>query len=150
MDPFLADRVQHLGRAARVALVAAAIGLVGVLGVARWLKPDPRGYGTHVQLGLLPCAFAQLTGRPCPSCGMTTAFAWMMRGRFDRAWKANPAGSLLVPTCVALLPWLLVSAAIGRPWGCRSFDRPLTVLVVATVGIALVAWTFRLFLGRAL
>jgi hypothetical protein len=150
MDPFPADRVRRVGREARAGLVLAAIGLTVVLGVARWLKPDPRGYGTHVQLGLLPCAFATLTGRPCPSCGMTTAFAWMVRGRFYHAWRANPAGSLLVPTCVLLIPWLLISAAIGRPWGFRSFDRPLTLLVVAIVALSLVAWTFRLFLGRAL
>jgi Protein of unknown function (DUF2752) len=81
---------------------------------------------------------------------MTTAFAWMVRGRFERAWNANPVGSLLVPTCVVLIPWLLTSSVVGRPYGCRSFDRPLTLLVVATVAFSLVAWTFRLFLGRAL
>ena len=133
----------------RRALVLAALGLVGVLGVARQLEPDPRGFGTHTQLGLAPCAFALVTGHPCPTCGMTTSFAWFARGRFDRSWRANPAGSLLAPTCVALVPWLLAGAARGRPPGFRSLDRPLIGLVVATVALSLVSWTLRLILGRA-
>jgi uncharacterized protein DUF2752 len=138
-----------LGWPTRRALVLAALGLVGVLGVARQLEPDPRGFGTHTQLGLAPCAFALVTGHPCPTCGMTTSFAWFARGRFDRSWRANPAGSLLAPTCVALVPWLLAGAARGRPPGFRSLDRPLIGLVVATVALSLVSWTLRLILGRA-
>src|SRR5438128_10589032 len=99
----------------RWAMVLGALGLAAVLGVARWLSPDPRGYGTHTQLGLYPCTFAMVTGRLCPTCGMTTSFAWFARGRFDRSWRANPAGSLLAPTCVLLIPWLLAGAARGRP-----------------------------------
>jgi hypothetical protein len=132
----------------RWALVAAACGLVVLLGVARWLEPDSRGFGTHRQLGLPPCAFLATTGYPCPSCGMTTAFAWFARGRPDRAWRANPAGSLLAPTCLGLIPWLLASAASGRARGCRTIETPLTVLVAATVAVALVAWTVRLGIGR--
>ena len=138
-----------LGWPTRRALVLAALGLVGVLGVARQLEPDPRGFGTHTQLGLAPCAFALVTGHPCPTCGMTTSFAWFARGRFDRSWRANPAGSLLALTCVALVPWLLAGAARGRPPGFRSLDRPLIGLVVATVALSLVSWTLRLILGRA-
>ena len=138
-----------LGWPTRRALVLAALGLVGVLGVARQLEPDPRGFGTHTQLGLAPCAFALVTGHPCPTCGMTTSFAWFARGRFDRSWRANPAGSVLALTCVALVPWLLAGAARGRPPGFRSLDRPLIGLVVATVALSLVSWTLRLLLGRA-
>ena len=138
-----------LGWPTRRALVLAALGLVGVLGVARRLEPDPRGFGTHTQLGLAPCAFALVTGHRCPTCGMTTSFAWFARGRFDRSWRANPAGSVLALTCVALIPWLLAGAARGRPPGFRSLDRPLIGLVVATLALSLVSWTLRLLLGRA-
>jgi hypothetical protein len=124
-----------------------ALGLVAVLGLARWLEPDPRGYGTHTQLGLFPCMFFQVTGYRCPSCGMTTAFAWIVRGRFDRAWQANPAGSLLAPACAALVPWLLAGAARGRPVGCRSLELPLIGLVVAAVALSLVSWTIRVLSG---
>jgi hypothetical protein len=102
-----------------------------------------------MQLGLAPCAFAQVTGQPCPTCGMTTSFAWFARGRFDRSWRANAAGSVLAPVCVALIPWLLAGAAWGRPLGCRSLERPLTGLLVATVALSLLSWTIRLIFGRA-
>jgi uncharacterized protein DUF2752 len=131
-------------------MIALALGLAGVLGVARGLKPDPRGYGTHTQLGLAPCAFALMTGQPCPSCGMTTSFAWFARGRFDRSWGANPAGSLLAPTCALLIPWLVMGAIRGRPLGFKTVEQPLIGLVVATVALSLLSWTFRLFLGRVL
>jgi hypothetical protein len=81
---------------------------------------------------------------------MTTSFAWFARGRFDRSWRANPAGSLLAPTCVALIPWLVIGAARGRPLGFRRLEPPLIGLVVATVALSLMSWTFRLFLGRVL
>ncbi|MBX6313170.1 MAG: DUF2752 domain-containing protein [Isosphaeraceae bacterium] len=137
----------RLSRSTRVGLVVGALGLLGLLGIAGWLRPDRRGYGTHMQLGLPRCAFFALTGQRCPSCGMTTAFAWCVRGRLDRAWEANPAGSLLAPACAALIPWLLGSAVQGRPWGTRTIDGPLIVLVVAAVALGLGAWMIRLLFG---
>jgi hypothetical protein len=128
-------------------MVFGALGLVAVLGVARRLEPDPRGHGTHTQLGLVPCMFFQVTGYRCPSCGMTTAFAWFVRGRPVRAWQANPAGSLLAAACVVLIPWLLAGAARGRPVGCRSLEPPLVGLVVAIVALSLLSWTFRVLSG---
>ena len=134
----------------RGAMVLLALGLSAVFGVARWLEPDPKGFGTHTQLGLPPCHFAWVTGHPCPTCGMTTSFAWFARGRLDRSWQANPAGVLLAPACLALIPWLLAGAAAGRPLGFRSLETPLIGLVVATVALSLLSWTIRLLLGRAL
>jgi hypothetical protein len=78
---------------------------------------------------------------------MTTSFAWFARGRFDRSWRANPAGSLLAPTCLFLIPWLVIGAARGRPVGVRSLEGPLITLVVAIVAASLLSWTVRLFLG---
>lgn len=137
----------RLGRTTRTALIIAALGLTLVLAVARGLKPDPRGYGTHMQLGLPPCSFAVLTGRRCPTCGMTTSFAWFARGRFDRSFAANPAGSLLAPACVVLVPWLVASAVRGRPLGFATLEQPLIALVVGTVALSLFSWTIRLFFG---
>jgi hypothetical protein len=94
--------------------------------------------------------FAQVTGVRCPSCGMTTSFAWFVRGRLDRSWQANPVGTLMVPTCVVLIPWLLAGAAWGRPVGCRSLEPPLIGLIVAIVALSLLSWTFRLLIGRVL
>jgi len=136
--------VRRLGWRARGGLAVLALGLAGVLATARALRPDPRGFGTHTQLGLGACAFRELAGKPCPSCGMTTAFAWSMRGRVDRAWRANPAGSLIAPICVLLIPWLTSASTTGRTWPFRSADVPLVTVVLMGVALALASWALRL------
>jgi hypothetical protein len=146
-DRVMATPNPRLRPPTRWALAVGALAVAGVLATARRLEPDPRGYGTHVRLGLPPCSFLAVTGTRCPSCGMTTAFACAVRGRLGAAWRANPAGTLLAPSCALLVPWLLAAAIAGRPWGFRTLDLPLTVLVVATVALSLLAWTVRLLLG---
>lgn len=128
-------------------MVVSALGLLVVFGVAWRLRPDPRGFGTHTQLGLPPCAFKVVTGTPCPTCGMTTSFAWFARGRLDRSWRANPAGSVLAPVSLLMVPWLLLGALWGRPVGFRSVEGPVITVVSATVAASLLFWTIRLFLG---
>src|SRR5207302_1856701 len=64
----------------RAGLFMAAAALVTLLATARMLSPDDRGHGTHEQLGLPPCTFYLTFGRPCPACGMTTSWAWLLRG----------------------------------------------------------------------
>jgi len=148
-------RVEEQGRdadrlrpATRGAMFTLATGLAVVFVVATRLEPSPRGMGTHTQLGLPPCHLALVTGKPCPSCGMTTAFAWFVRGRLDRSWGANPAGVLLAAASLALIPWLVAGAARGRTCFTRSLERPLIGLLVATVALSLLSWTVRLLLGR--
>ncbi len=137
--------IPRLGRRVRIALAILALGLVAVLTTARLLTPDPKGFGTHTQLGLGRCAFREITGKPCPSCGMTTAFAWAARGRLDRAWRANPAGSIIAPTCLFFIPWLIFTAISGRTRPFRSADLPLIFAVLLGVGLTLSSWAIRLF-----
>lgn len=92
MPPTLLDR-------AVASLIAGA--LLAVLSVAAWLTPSPTGFGTHEQLALRPsvglqtCTWVALTGKPCPTCGMTTAFAHSANADFLAAFKAQPMGTLL-------------------------------------------------------
>jgi hypothetical protein len=138
---------ERLKGSTRALLAAFALGLVAVLVVARGLEPDPRGFGTHTQLGLWPCSFKAATGRPCPTCGMTTSFAWFARAEPARSWRANPAGSLLAPTCLVMIPWLLLASARANPWPFRDLERPLVGLSVAVVALTLISWTVRMTLG---
>jgi len=138
---------ERLGRRARCLLMAAAAGLAGLLGLARTLVPDPRGYGTHTQLGLRPCAFVTVTGRLCPTCGMTTSFAWIMRGKVVRSWRANPAGCLLALLSFPLIAWLIASAVANEPIGFQSLVDPLLSLVLAAVVVSLVVWLVRLIVS---
>jgi hypothetical protein len=135
---------QPLDPPTRWYLLLLAAGLMGLLGVARWLEPDPRGYGTHMQLGLGPCSFSVLTGRPCPSCGMTTAFAWFARGDPLRAWRANPAGCLIVGLIPGVAAWLILCSWRGRPVGTASLGRALMGLLVGVVFASLMFWLLRI------
>ena len=138
---------ERLGRTTRAWLAAFALGLAAVLGVARGLEPDPRGFGTHTQLGLWPCGFMATTGRPCPTCGMTTSFAWLTRADLAQAWRANPAGIALAATSLILIPWLLLVSARAKPWPFRDLEQPLVGLSVAVVALTLISWTVRMTLG---
>ena len=64
-------------RVPKTAMVA--IGLLLPLGAAVRLQPAREGLGTHQQLGLPPCTFRVLFDRPCPSCGMSTSWAHLVR-----------------------------------------------------------------------
>ncbi len=131
----------------RTGLLAIAFFLITILGVATRLEPDPRGRGTHTQLGLPPCGFLAVTGRPCPTCGMTTAFAWFVRGRLDRTLRANLAGGFLAPASLALAAWCLASAGRGRSVGFRHVETPLVAYVIAASAVTALSWTIRMILG---
>ena len=117
---------------------------LAVLALAARLEPDPRGLGTHVQLGLPPCGFHALTGLPCPGCGLTTAFAHGIRGQWVEAASANPLGLLLFVVAVATVS--ISVPAFWRGWRFSDvFDRlgvHRWALVVALAGIA--TWVARL------
>jgi Protein of unknown function (DUF2752) len=134
---------QRLGWLSRGLLVVAAVLLAGLMGLSRVLTPDPRGYGTHTQLGLRPCTFAAMTGRLCPSCGMTTACAWFMRGRLDRSWRANPAGCLFAASSLPLIVWMVACALRARPVGVRSLSGALMGLLLAGCLLSLACWLIR-------
>lgn len=139
----LAGGRQRLGWLTRGLLVIAAVLVAGVLGLSMILVPDPRGYGTHEQLGLRPCTSATLTGRLCPTCGMTTSFAWFVRGRIDRSWRANPSGCVLAAASVPLMIWLVACAGRGGPVGSRSLAGPLMTTLLAGCLLGLASWLIR-------
>ena len=140
---------RRLGWRTRGLLLFAAAGLAGLLGLARTLVPDPRGFGTHLQLGLQPCLFVTMTGRLCPTCGMTTAFAWFTRGRVDRSWRANPAGCMFAMLSIPLMAWLVASAVRNEPVGSRSLSGPMMGLLTAGVVLSLASWLVRLIISPA-
>jgi Protein of unknown function (DUF2752) len=124
-------------------MVAGAFALLVPFAVARELTPDPREYGTHQQLGLGPCPFATITGRLCPTCGMTTAVAWFVRGNFSRAFRANPAGLGVALLSVVSIPWFIGSAVLDTPIGFRSVATPLLGALVIVVVLSLAVWWVR-------
>ena len=134
---------------ARTRLWAAVIVASGVavLALSAWLEPDPRGFGTHQQLGTGPCGMLIQTGLPCPTCGMTTAFAHTVRGQWGRAFWVQPAGfvlALATMVCVGGAGWVLVR---GRWPVVNLFWVTPFRLFLALLVLLLGGWGFKLVVG---
>ena len=129
----------------RGTLVGMVLGLVAVFAIALWLNPydedgTPRRMETHTKLGLPPCTFKTVTGLPCPSCGMTTSFALLVRGDLGNSLRANFVGTLLALLWFALIPWGIGSLARGRPLFILSMERATTRLVIFFLTLLLLRW----------
>ncbi len=124
----------------RFAMVGFAVAGLAVLLLARNLEPDPRGFGTHEQLGLTPCFFQQWTGHVCPTCGATTAWAYAVRGQLTQAVTVNLGGTLLCAATTIAVPWLLVSATVGRWIVCRLQGRVLLLVGTSWLLVVLLDW----------
>ncbi len=129
----------------RVGMALVGCGLLGVLGVAAWLTPNPAHYGTHQQLGLPPCTFAVIAHKPCPTCGMTTAFAHVMHGEPWLAVRANAAGTLLCLAAIVAGPWLIVAAVRGRWCGWQARGTIAAYGAGVVLMVALLQWSLRLW-----
>lgn len=124
----------------RLALVGLAAGLAAGFALAASLDPDPRGYGTHQQLGLPPCSLQLFWGVPCPSCGATTAFAYFVRGQWLAAASANLSALGLAMVAAAMIPWSLYSAAIGRCWRVAQPEVVAAWSLGVILTVALTQW----------
>ncbi len=136
-----------LARWQRILLIVVSLGLLAGFGLAGFLTPDPRGFGTHQQLGLPPCGFAAVFGMPCPSCGATTSFSFFVRGNWIQALQANAAAFTLAVICGLAVPWCCVSSYLGKAWGISSPSRVVLIGLVILTSIAAMQWGVRAFLS---
>jgi len=92
------------------------------------------------------CAAIQVTGQPCPQCGMTRSFVYGARFRIVEAFLFNPAG-------YALFLWIQVGGVLGayrlvRRNG-RAAQLPWELVAGWTmlwfVGLWAIPWVARLF-----
>lgn len=127
-----------------------ALGVAGVcltlLVLAAIAIPSPTGLGTHQTLGLNGCQFLRSTGLPCPSCGMTTSFAWFVRGNWVASFYVQPMGFVLA-MMAAMTFWTALYVAIsGKPaYVLLSFlPRRYTLLPLLLFGAA--AWGWKIFI----
>jgi hypothetical protein len=137
---FLPERGDWTSRVTWFVLFAVPLAVVIT---AAMLTPSPSGHGTHTQLGLPPCGFLVFTGYPCPGCGLTTAFAHMVRLQLLGAWHANPFGIVLFTVTALTIPL----AAIGfvRGWGVvATLDRlHAEKIAIGLSLLSLIVWGVR-------
>jgi len=62
----------------------------------------------------LPCPFLQVTGKPCPGCGMTRSCLAFLRGDFADVWLLNPFGPVFA------VFWAVVGFGVALPQPRRS------------------------------
>lgn len=85
------------------------------------------------------CTFRELTGVPCPGCGLTRSFISMGHGRLREAWSYNPAGYVFFALVLFQIPYRIFQIVrVTRGSASYRFERvdnwALVVLVVALVG----------------
>lgn len=146
----VAPRWHTLGVEARLFMLLAAVGLVVLLALARYLQPDPSGVGTHTQLGLPPTFVMDRFGVPCPLCGMTTSWAHTTRADLGAALRAQPAGTLLALLAAGSVPGLLLLAFLGRYPAWVDAEPVRLWTLRAAIAVVAVGWVYKLaavFLG---
>ena len=104
-DPVPAPPLRRLAQAStgeRIAAGLVALGVLAVLVTAASLTPADSGIGTHTQLGMADCGWMVKIGRPCPTCGMTTAFAHAANLSPAASLVAQPFAAFAVLFCAAV------------------------------------------------
>ena len=133
----MASRGERLG----AALLAGAC--LGVLIIAAWLHADSSGHGTHTQLGLSECAWAEYFDAPCATCGMTTSFAYAADGRWMTSLAAQPFGTVLALASAVLFWGGLHVAATGSRLGAAAAPILTGRLLTVAVALFLTAWAYK-------
>ncbi len=119
-------------------------GCVLMLTAGYRVTPDARGHSTHEQLGLAPCGFYFTTGYPCPTCGATTAFAWMVHGHPVAAVATHPFGAIMAIATVALLVTSVAGIVTAGVPAIR-LSRPLAVgLALGLIVLFLGSWLYKI------
>ena len=112
----------------------------GAMLVASALLPLPRNNAIAGMPSL--CAFHQITGLPCPGCGLTRSWVSMAHGHFSDAFVWHPLGPLLFSSALLYTIWSSWMA-LSRP----SFPLPMklqTRLVLSGAIVMLAFWGLRL------
>jgi hypothetical protein len=138
--------VVRMSLAARALSLAIGLGCLAILMTASRLTPSPTGIGTHRALGLERCAFEQRTGLPCPACGMTTSFAWFVRGNIPASFYIQPMGTLLAVLAVIAFWTGLYAALTGRAAYRLVLFIPGRYYLVPLLSCAVIAWAWKIFI----
>jgi hypothetical protein len=123
------------------ATIPEQLGLLGLCCVGAAFAYPP----LHAAVGLrFFCPLRELTGVPCPLCGLTTASTALAGGDLGGALAANPF-VLLLAAATAAMAALMAGRALGwappaRSWGNAGRRRAVAVVAV----LAAASWAVQL------
>jgi hypothetical protein len=137
-----ADPARDAMRRRIIGAVVASLAL-GLLMVAAFLEPAAEGVGTHRVFNLPECGWIVVMDLPCPTCGMTTAFAHAADGNLLASMLAQPLGGLLALSAAMAVVLGFYIALTGSRVGrvlTRLWGRRTGWLLAAVV---LLSWGFK-------
>lgn len=80
---------------------------------------------------------------PMPGCGMTTSFAWFVRGNLLASMYVEPMGALLAAATTVAVPLGLFVAITGRPVH-RKLTPLLRIRTLVVFGVlAALSWGWK-------
>ncbi|MEE8154678.1 MAG: DUF2752 domain-containing protein [Phycisphaerales bacterium] len=135
----------------RLVAVAVALAAATILGLAAYLDPSPTGLGTHTQLPAMPtCGWIVTMDLPCPTCGMTTAFAHAANGNLLAALGAQPLGAVLaLATAMTLIVGgftAVTGSRVGSIFATLWGRKAAWILAGGATG----AWVYKVLVYREL
>lgn len=143
-SPIRKDRPPAASRGERITAGALSLGCLAVLSVGAALTPAREGHGTHEQLGMPACAWAEALNTPCLTCGMTTSFSYAGDGAFIESFLTQPMGFILV-LAAATIFWggahVAITGSRLAPFAARMFSK---WGLIAFGMMALGAWGYKI------
>ncbi|MEM6928925.1 MAG: DUF2752 domain-containing protein [Myxococcota bacterium] len=88
---------------------------VAIIGLSVVLTPSTEAVTVFgVELPPL-CLWRNVTGLPCPGCGLTRSFTFLAHGHLDAAFRMNGLGPLLFVVVASQIPWQIYRIWFSSP-----------------------------------
>ena len=107
------------------------------------VAPDPRGHGTHEQLGMAACSWPTAFQAPCPTCGATTAATHLVHLSPVKAVVTQPFGAALAAAGIGLAVWAAFCLAAGRSFMAPLIRAPYGTVAVWTIVLFFASWGYK-------
>ncbi len=133
----------------RLVLLLLVTVLVYVLSLLASLEPDPRGMGTHEQLGMAPCSWPIQYDMPCPTCGVTTSAVALLHLDPLTAFRIQPFGALFTLAGIWFGLLALRHVVRGRSLFARMAFWPWSWILVTATVVLLGSWSWKIAVFRA-
>ena len=127
----------------RLLVALAVLVPLALAALALGLEPDPRGYGTHEQLGMAPCGVREWMGIPCPACGITTSVVLCVQGHPLRSALNQPFGTLATVAAMAFALLVIAAHLRGRDAWTMLAERVSGRWLWAALAAFLAGWAWR-------